>query len=435
MTSVNHPPDQIGTPPLGHETGVAANLRLSGGLSVVLRGLLLAGKFLFMIALAKWTTPSTVGIYALILAVVTALIYLIGAELHSYTTREVVACETREEQARHLQGHFCVLLVFYLLSLPIAWATLDWIDISGRFEFGLFALVLLGEALCQELGRYLIVLSRPVASNFLQLLRGAAWMPAAILIFGRASEADAINIVLTNWALGCAAAAAFGLWHVRHLLWRLQPVTMEWFLQAIGSARHYFVVALLAQTQSYADRFIVQYHWGEAQVGLLAFYQSFANTLLGFVQTGVIAILLPRLLQAVEQRNESSATSIQRRMTQAAIGVALAGSLALAIGVPFVLKGLGKPEYQALLPLFYWLLVGNIFMVAALVPHFRLYAQRQDALLMHIAVIIVPLGVLANLVAVPWFGLDGAVAVFVISAAVQLTVKLYFARRPSRVKA
>jgi O-antigen/teichoic acid export membrane protein len=396
----------------------------------VLSALLLGGKFLFMVALAKWTTPATVGVYALVVTVGTMLIYLIGLELHSYTTREVVSCEDRGEQAYHLQSHFRIILVTYGLSLPLASAAFAWTGIDGHFSFALFALVLLGEVLCHELGRYLIILSKPVASRFQQLLRSAAWMPAAVILIARlpAGEPSPINTILACWAIGTTISVAFGLWHVRRLIWPLQPFSVDWGRQAFGSTRHYFAVALLTQVQSYADRFIIQFNLGEAQVGLLSFYQSFANTLLTFVQTGVVAILLPRLLHAVRHSDAPTAAAIRRRMWQGSVGLALVISLGLIIAMPFLLDQLHRPEYTAILPIFYGLLLGNLLMVAGLVPHFQLYAERRDALLMQISAITTPCAVVANLVAVPMFGLPGAVTVFAATAALQLALKIYFAR-------
>lgn len=418
-------------PAIGRASEEPLNLRLSGAVSIVLRALLLVGKFLFMVALAKWTAPATVGVYALVLTVATVLVYLIGVELHSYTTREVVACEDLGEQACHLQSHFRIVLLMYALSLPIAYGIFVWTGIAGHFSFALFVLVLLGEALCQELGRYLIVLSKPVASNVLQLVRSAAWMPVAVVLIARfpAGPSAPIDTILVCWATGTAIAIAFGLWHVRALLWPLQPFSADWGRRAFGSARHYFAVALLTQVQSYADRFIVQFHLGEAQVGLLSFYQSFANTLLTFVQTGVVAILLPRLLHAVRHSDMAAAGFTRRRMWQGSVGLALVISLGLIALMPLLLDQLHRPEYSAILPIFYGLLLGNLLMVAGLVPHFQLYAERRDALLMRISVITTPCAVAANLVAVPMFGLPGAVAVFVATAAVQLALKSYFARQ------
>lgn len=421
---------RLDAPAIGRASEEPLNLRLSGAVSMVLRALLLAGKFLFMVALAKWTTPATVGVYALVLTVATVLVYLIGVELHSYTTREVVACEDRGEQACHLQSHFRIVLLMYALSLPIAYGIFVWTGIAGYFSFALFALFLLGEAYCHEIGRYLIILSKPVASSFLQFLRSAAWMPAAVFLIARPLDAEAlpVNTILACSLIGIAAALTFGLWHVRALLWPPQPFSADWGRRAFGSARHYFAVALLTQVQSYADRFIVQFNLGEAQVGFLSFYQSFANTVMAFVQTGVVAILLPRLLYAVRHSDAAEAAVVRRRMWQGSVGLALMISLGLGIVMPLLLEQLHRPEYTPFLPIFYGLLLGNLLMVAGLVPHFQLYAERRDALLMRISVITTPCAVVANLIAVPMFGLPGAVTVFAATAAVQLILKFYFAR-------
>lgn len=407
------------------------NLKLAGSVSVLLRGLMLAGKFLFMLALARYTSPATVGVYALVVTVVTMLVYLVGAELHAYTTREVVNPEKGPERDLHIQNHGRFVLVGCLLSLPLAWLVLEWLNIRQQVSMVLLTLVLFGEVLCQELGRYLLVLGRPVASNLLQLLRGAAWMPVAIVLLGHGSL-PAVDIVLVSWGGGCALAVLFGLWHMRAFLHKPRALTWSWLRTAFSSSRHYFAVALLTHVQAYADRFIVQLYLGESQVGLLAFYQSFANTVQTFVQTGVVSILMPRLLLATQRHDWSGAHSIGRRMLFTSLAVAGAISVALLVGMPVVLNMVGHPEYEPLLGLFPWLLLGNLLVVAGLIPHLRLYALHRDSLLMRIFLFVVPLAVLANLLLVPRFGVHGAVAVFVGTAALQTAIKFHCARVATR---
>lgn len=404
------------------------NLKLAGAVSAGMRVLLLASKFVFMVALARMTSPATVGVYTLAVTVSTILVYVVGAEIHTYTTREIVGLDSDSARATHVQNHFRFVLAGYLVSLPMAWSALWWLQIDTQMSFMLFAVVLIGEILCQELGRYLLALSQPIASNFLQVLRAAAWMPAAIWGFSSAAY-RAGDIVLLCWAGGCAAAAVFGLWRLRPLFTQRQDFSWVWLQNALSSARHYFAVVLLTQAQSYSDRFIVQYHLGEHSVGLLAFYQSFANTVQGFVQTGVISILLPRLLIAVHREDGAGARAIRHRMYRTAMGVAVLLALVMWAGMGTVLSLIGRDEYREVLHLFPWLLLGNVLLIAGQIPHLQLYALRQDHLLMWVSIVIVPLSVVANLVVVPWLGLPGAVAVFVGSAAVQAAVKAVLSRR------
>lgn len=404
------------------------NLRLAGAVSVLLRGLMLAGKFLFMLALARYTTPATVGVYALVVTVVTMLVYLIGAELHAYTTREVVNPDKGTERDLHIQNHGRFVLVGCLLSLPLAWLVLEWLNIRQQVSMGLLTLLLFGEVLCQELGRYLLVFGRPVAGHLLQLIRGAAWMPLAMALLHTQEPISAINATLASWALGCALASLFGLWHLRSFLRVRQQFTWPWVQEAFKGSRHYFAVAMLTHVQAYADRFILQLHMGESQVGLLTFFQSFANTTQAFVQTGVISILMPKLLLATQRHDWPGVRSTARHMMFISLGIAIAISMALLIGMPLVLKLVSHPEYEALIGVFPWLLLGNLIVIAGLIPHLRLYALHQDSLLMRIFMVVVPLGVLANLLLVPRFGVKGAVAVFVGIACLQTLIKFHFAR-------
>lgn len=406
------------------------NLKLTSAISIALRVLLLGGKFFLTLALARLTTPETVGLYALIVTVITILLYAIGAELHTYTTREFAVREDDVERSRHFQNHTQFVLAGFVVCLPIAWIVLKSLNISEKFPFGLFALVLIGETLSQELGRYLLSLSRAVASNFLQVLRGAAWIPFAIWAL-YAERWPAINVVLTAWGAGSMLAVLFGIWHLRHLVRTKHSFTLGWLSQAVSSARHYFAVVLLTQAQTYADRFVIQHYLGISQVGLFSFYQSFANIVQGFVQTGIISILLPRLILAIGRNDSTGARHISTTMLKKSLLLAIAISVAMSLVMPSVLTLVHHEEYGTVYGIFPWLLLGNVLLIAGQVPHLVLYASRKDALLLRIALFTVPAGIAANIIFVPFFGLAGAVGVFVASAAIQAIVKTWFVHSSS----
>jgi O-antigen/teichoic acid export membrane protein len=282
------------------------------------------------------------------------------------------------------------------------------------------------------LGRYLLVFGRPVLSNLMQLIRGASWMPFAMLTM-YSSSLNAMDVILFYWGIGSMIAAIIGVWYLRSFL-QIQKnnFTWSWLRTAFLKSRYYFAVAILTHIHVYADRFIIQLHLGEESVGLIGFYQNFANTIQTFVQTGVVSILLARLLQTTQMFDWQAVHTISRRML--IISLALSGiiSIALFISMPLIINKLDRKEYEPLLEIFPWLLIGNIIVVAGLTPHLRLYALHRDSLLMRIYLFIAPLSVLSNMILVPRFGIHGAVAVFVCTAALQTILNFYFARVATR---
>lgn len=404
------------------------SLKLASIFSIGLRVFLLGGKLLFMLALARYSSPSTVGVFALVVTISTILVYVVGAEVHTYTTREIVGLDSSQEQAWHVQNHLRFVLTGALLSLPFAWLTLWGLHIDLHFSFFAFSLVLIGEVVCQELGRYLLALSQPIASSILQFVRGAAWIPFAV--WGLYSTAySAIDVSLYCWAVGCAGAAIFGIWRMRQMFISRLKYSWAWQREALGNARFYFVVAVFAQVQNYADRFVVQYYLGEYSVGLLAFYQGIANTIMGFVQTGVIGILLPKLIHAVKRNEHMEERAIKLRMLKLAMGIALVMAVILWAGMAPVLSLIGRNEYNSVLHLLTWLLLGNILLVWAQISHLHLYAHRRDKELMWITIVLLPVSLFINMLVVPRFGLIGAVVVFAGIASLQAVVKSVMALR------
>lgn len=395
----------------------------AGAVSIALRGLLLFGKFLFIVVLARYTDAATLGIYALLVTIVTIAIYVIGLEIHTFTAREIVSDHMDGRGALHIQSHLVTVAGVFVLAVPITWWFTTWLDIAGKFSFALLAAIILGESFGQELGRYLMVLSRPVASNVLQFIRGAAWMPVPIAILLVNGPHQAINVVLGGWLIGTIGACIFGFWQMRSYLATLGRYRTAWFFQALISARHYLVVALLTQVQYYSDRFIIQRVLGESTVGVYSFYQSFANTMVAFVQTGVISVMMPRLLLAAKRDERTIERGVRRSIMSYAMALAVGVSLLLAIGMPFLLRWLKKDGYDSALSVFYILLVGNAILIAGLVVHLSLYARRRDAELMRVALIVVPIGLVANIVVVPAYGIVGAACTFLLVALLDLLIK------------
>jgi O-antigen/teichoic acid export membrane protein len=404
--------------PIGGRATVTA-----GGASLVLRALLLLGKFFFIVALARYTTPATVGLYVLLVTIVTIAIYIIGLELHTFTTREIVSDDVDGRGAEHIQSHLATVGGTYVLSLPVIYVFGLFLGIAGKFNFLLLAGILFCECLGQELGRYLMVMMRPVASNLLQLMRGAAWMPVPLAILMATAPPHSVDTILWAWLSGAGIACAFGLSMIRRYLLSPRRYRLKWLGEAFLSARHYFIVAVLTQVQYYSDRFIVQRAMGETSVGIYSFYQSFANTMMAFVQTGVIAVLLPRLLRAAKQDDRVVESQTLKAMAIWSMSLAFAISFVLAVGMPFLLDQVSKAAYAPALPAFYVLLLGNLLLIAGIIVHYGLYARRRDASLMRVALGIIPLGLVINIVTIPRFGLLGASMTFTVTALLELAIK------------
>lgn len=402
---------------------------LAGLISIGLRALVLLGKFAFIVALAKYTDTATVGIYALLVTTVSVAIYVIGLEIHTYTGREIVSDRADGKGAVHVQSHLLTVTAVFLIALPFIWGFTTWLGLGGRFSFLLFGIIVLLEVFGQELGRYLIMLSRPVAHNILQFIRASAWMPVPVALMVSGDGGIGIDTILWSWLGGSLAACLFGFWHVRAFLAPLHPFRLDWLGKAFLSARHYFAVALLSQVQYYSDRFVVQYFMGENAVGVLSFYQSFANTMVAFVHTGVISVMLPRLLLAAKHGDFGAEARVRRSMFGWGVALAAGISVALAIGMPFLMQQMDKAAYLPALPLFYILLFGNLLLVVGVVVHMSLYARRKDAQLMRVSLVVVPLGLLVNTAVVPIYGIFGAATVFCLVSLLDLGAKSWLLRR------
>jgi O-antigen/teichoic acid export membrane protein len=71
---------------------------------------------------------------------------------------------------------------------------------------------------------------------------------------------------------------------------------LAYLRHALADAAKYSLVALSSIAQGNVERFVLQTMLGPSAVGLLAFFQTLANTIPAILQAGVINIALPKVL-------------------------------------------------------------------------------------------------------------------------------------------
>lgn len=375
----------------------------------MLRGVTLAGKFLLVIFLARYTSLEVLGVYGLIATSVVMVVQVLGFDFYVFNARLILAAQNRQrmvfvrdQAAFHVLAHVliipCLLLLFVTQVLP--WALAAWV----------FPLVVL-EHITQEGCRLLVTLSRPLAANLILFLRGGIWAVVFVAVAFLFDEFRSMQWLLSFW-LGGSFFAVLVLWFVlRGYSWTAaigRSVDWPWVRKGVMVAMPFFIATLAQQSIEVADRFILQAYHGKAVVGVYVFSQNIAGLLQTALVTGFISIVSPPLVRAFLRKQPEE---YRRRMRALLVGVVLAGLLGIVLlaGLFPVFAWLsGKSELIENEWIFWILLAAGYFSVLALVPYYGMYARGLDRELLLVMLLAASMNMVLNFLWVPEYGMLGA---------------------------
>lgn len=347
-------------------------------LSVALRGMTLASKFMLIFLLARFLEPAELGIYGLLVATIGYALYLLGFDFYSFTTRELLKCD-RSEWGGVLKGQVAVSAILYMIFLPL----LSLIFLKGLLPLSLavwFFVLLVLEHINQELGRLLIAISEQLLAAVVLFLRSGVWAVAVTLLMYVDPGTRNLDFVLGAWTLGGFAALLLGIHRIYQLKvggWR-KSVDWGWVGKGLKIA-----IPLLVATLAIRGVFTLDRYWFEAMVGLevlgaYVLFMGISSALMSFLDAGVFAFSYPALITA-HSRLDAAAfrLGLRKMFTQTLAVSAFFAVIALLLIGP-LLQWLGKSLYIEYQDLFPWILLSTLLYAASMVPHYGLYAQGHD---------------------------------------------------------
>lgn len=397
---------------------------------VLLHGVGLLLRLVFLLALLRYTNSTMMGQYALAAAIEAVVIYVSGLEFHTFTARRYARTGTLQRLRLLIRCHRRLLAFTVPLAVLL---TLCATEILG-FQVGQWNLIALlvivsTSVVTQEIGRYMVLTQRPVASIFLGFIRNSAWQPLAILWLS--SDPSALQMMFGLWAAFASFSLLWGLWILRDFLTiRARPRT-AYILAGIQKARGYYLIAVSSVLQSNLERFILQLVLGLSAVGTFSFYQTLANTIPALVQSAVTNIATPRLLEQFGRRRAGRFAHLSQIAWRAGMVVFVLSLAVLGVASPLI-SFLNRPEYIAVLWILPVLLVGQAFLATTQLVHLAIYAAHHDRPLIVLTGVSLIFSVVVNTLLINAWGLFGAVVTPVIIGAVIAAGRLAIFRRLMR---
>ncbi|MDD2367413.1 MAG: oligosaccharide flippase family protein [Desulfuromonadaceae bacterium] len=347
-------------------------------LNIALRGTTLITRFVFVFFLAKLFNPSDLGLYGLVTAAVGYVLYLVGLDFYTYTTRELLNHD-RKTWGGILKNQVALSLILYALVLP----ALMLIFVNGLLPWSVakwFYLLIILEHVCQEMGRLFIAISEQLFASILLFLRQGTWAIAITGLMLVNSDFRSLGAIFAAWSIAGMLTIFIAIYRLHKLQiggWT-NSINWKWIIKGIKVS-----VPLLIATLAIRGVFTVDRYWLKSisdleVVGAYVLFFGVSSTLSAFLDAGVFSYSYPTLIKAYQSGEPEPFRIKMREMlihTTLASGLFSVVSLVL---LPYLLLWLNRPAYTTYQYLYPWLLSVMVLNALGMVPHYALYAQKRD---------------------------------------------------------
>jgi O-antigen/teichoic acid export membrane protein len=248
----------------------------------------------------------------------------------------------------------------------------------------LFFLLVVFEHIGQEIYRLLVAMQRPLFASFVLFIRMGAWVWVAIALMYVDDKYLSLNTVFISWSAGGLLAIFVGGWVVNREVrpWSIYKIDWCWIKSGFRIGLLFLVATMSFRAIFTVDRYFIEYLLGAEWLGAYVLYISFALAAVNFIEPAVFSFLYPKIVTAYKKGEIEQYAKLYKEMAVSAILVAIALSIFIALIAPWVLNWIGRNIYLEYLPILWVLLLMSVIYAAGMVPHYGLYAKRNDKAIM-----------------------------------------------------
>jgi O-antigen/teichoic acid export membrane protein len=394
-------------------------LRVSKASSIVmfLRAITLGSKFVLIFYLAKVLQPEDIGIYGLTVVTVNFCMYVVGLDFYVYSQREILS-GADANRATLVRDQLVFYSIWYLVVLPVIFS-IFFVGLMPLEMWKWFYVLLVLEHISHEGYRLLIVIHRPILAGWALFLRSGAWVYAVLMIMLLEPVARDLSLVWLGWAVGATGSIVLVFMGMKSLDWSatsIVPVNWRWIKRGIGIALPFLLGSLAYRGLFTVDRYVISIYLGAKAVGVYTVYIGIMNAVLAFVDGGAITTTFPKLVSAIRQGRVQEQLLYKASMIRGVAVVVIVLNVLVVFVAPFFLSFIGREVYMIDVEALWILLVAGAFFAASNVPHYILYAQARDKVLIGVHILGLFLSTLLLTLLVPKYGIVGA-ALSILSAA------------------
>lgn len=347
-------------------------------INLMLRSVTLFSRFLLIFVLASFLKPAEVGLYGLLVATISYALMALGFDFYTYSTREIITVDSKKRLAM-LRDQTVFYGITYVILLPIC-GLIFWYDFLPWHLAWYFYVLLALEHVAQEINRMLIAMSEPLWASVVLFVRFGLWAVVVAIMLWLAPAHRNLDFVLAAWVGGGGIACAIGVARLRHLAPGSLTCAINWAWIRRGLRVAFpFVLGTLSLRAFYTfDRYWVEALGGLEVLAAYALFIGIANAIMSFLDAAVFSFCYPVLVAAANDGDQSRfKNKLQGLFIQTLIFTAMLSVAALFLAKPVVLS-LQHDVYIQYFGLLHWTILATALFALSMVPHYGLYARRQD---------------------------------------------------------
>ena len=346
--------------------------------NLALRGLSMGSRFALILALAKLMEPAELGLYGLLAATISFAMLVIGADYYTYSQRELLG-GAKEQWSFVIQHQVIAQAVLYLVLIPFTLLVFLFELIPVSY-LGWFLALLIFEHIAQEINRLLVVMHKQLTASWILFLRTGLWVWIALPLMWMFEGFNNIVTVLAAWLVGVIVAIILAAYRIYKEIpvWRIWPIDKVWIAKGFKVGSAFLIATMCFKGLLTFDRYAVQSLASTEQLGVYVFYIGLVMGLMAFLDPAVFSFLYPRLVQAKQQGDESSYKKNMKELLISTLVVGVVLSLVSLVVTPYIIDWIDKPIYQEYLGVFHILILGGFVFAIGHIPHYGLYASKND---------------------------------------------------------
>lgn len=379
-----------------------------------LRGLALAAKFALTLFIAKFIGLDTLGVYGLAAGAAVIFPTVAGLGLIRILSRNAVT-QPLDEVTRVLRLYWGVQGAIYALIGVISLGIGVCIHEVGLVSIVL-AIVFL-EHVNSDLFVLLNHLLRPFLANVLAFFRTAAWICVYMIFAFLFPSFRNLHVLLLFWiGGGLLAIAGFAVlaWDWPWLSSASEGGHREWFLHHFKASRTLYVNDIVNTVAQYIDRYLVSLFMGLEFTGVYVLFWSIGNALSNLVDTGIVQVSGPKLINAHARRDRSYWPVFKRLLVQA-VAISIVLAIATGILVKIAIPYLDRPLVGDWMLVLWLVLLGFVLRVVYEVQGTVFYSHYKDSFTLFSGLFVIALSIFANVTLIPTFALNGAACAIIVS--------------------
>lgn len=394
-----------------------------------LRAATLVSKFALIFVLAKFLEPTEVGLYGLLSATVFYVLMALGFDFYTFASRELIVTD-RRNWAGMLRDQGVFYGITYSALLPLC-LLLFWLGLlPWQLAVWFFPLLAL-EHLAQELNRLLVAISEPLWASIALFVRSGAWAIIAALWMWFDPVQRSLDFVLAAWAIGVFVSCLLGASRLRGFdrASLQRAIDWAWIRKGIRVALPFVLATLSLRALYTVDRYWIEALGGLEQLAAYVLFVGIANAIMSFLDAAVFTFAYPALIASAGKADRPTFDRQMRRLGQHTLAVALGLSIAAVVCAGPLIDWLDRPSYAQHFSLLYWTVLAAALFGISMIPHYGLYARREDRTIVFSHLASLPIFLLGALVLIPLIGVAAVPAAMCLAFLFLLLAKLLAFKR------